>query len=88
MAPLIWFTIAVALWHFTVFFPDRFWGGIIGAFVFAIIGGMATGAAVQIALGRSVGDVDIGTLLAAVPGTLIALAAIYAYGAARERAAA
>jgi hypothetical protein len=24
MAALVWFTMGVALWHFTVFVPDRF----------------------------------------------------------------
>ena len=28
---LVWVTTGVALWHFTVFLPDRFWGGIVGA---------------------------------------------------------
>ncbi len=85
MAPLIWFTVGVALWHFTVFVPDRFWGGIVGAFVGAVTGAMITGAIVQIASGSGVGDADIGTLLAAVPGTLLGLAAIYAFGASREQ---
>ena len=26
MAALVWFTVGVALWHFTVLLPDRFWG--------------------------------------------------------------
>ena len=26
MAALVWFTMGVALWHFTVFVPDRFQG--------------------------------------------------------------
>ena len=38
MAILVWFTIGVALWHFTVFVPDRFWGGIVGAFLGASSG--------------------------------------------------
>lgn len=84
MAPLIWFTIGVALWHFTVFFPDRFWGGIVGAFLGAIAGAMITGAAYQLAIGDSVGQADVVTLLAAVPGTLLGLGAIYALGASRE----
>ena len=28
---LVWFTMGIALWHFTIFLPDRFWQGIIGA---------------------------------------------------------
>ena len=38
MAPLVWFTTALAIWHFTVFVPDRFWGGIVGAFLGSIAG--------------------------------------------------
>ena len=33
MALLVWFTMGIALWHFTVFLPDRFWQGIVGAFI-------------------------------------------------------
>jgi len=85
VAPLVWFTVGVALWHFTVFVPDRFWGGIVGAFLGAITGAMITGAIAQIASGNSVGDTDVVTLLVAVPGTLLGLAAIYAIGVRRER---
>src|SRR3712207_7142758 len=28
---LIWAMVGIALWHFAVLVPDRFWGGIIGA---------------------------------------------------------
>ena len=38
MALLVWFTMGIALWHFTVFLPDRFWQGIVGAFIGAVIG--------------------------------------------------
>ena len=51
MAALVWFTVGVALWHFTVFIPDRFWGGIVGAFLGAAAGAMVTGAIAQIAIG-------------------------------------
>ena len=36
MALLVWVTTGVALWHFTVFLPDRFWGGIVGALLGAV----------------------------------------------------
>ena len=29
---LVWVTMGIAVWHFAVFVPDRFWGGIVGAF--------------------------------------------------------
>jgi hypothetical protein len=86
VAILVWFMVGLALWHFTVFIPDRFWGGIVGAFIGATLGAMATGAIAQIAAGDSVGDTDIVTVLVAVPGTLLGLAAIYALGLRRERA--
>ena len=28
----VWVMIGLAVWHFSVLVPDRFWGGIIGAF--------------------------------------------------------
>jgi len=87
MAAVVWFTIAVALWHFTIFLPDRFWAGIVGALLGAIAGGMISGAIAQIATGRSIGDTDIGTLLVAVPGTLIGIAVVYAIGVRREHLA-
>jgi hypothetical protein len=80
MAALVWFTMGIALWHFTVFLPDRFRGGIVGAFVGAAAGAMASGAIAQIALGKSIGDTDIATALYAVPGALIGLALVYAIG--------
>ena len=33
MAAVVWFTMGIALWHFTVFLPERFWQGIVGAFI-------------------------------------------------------
>jgi hypothetical protein len=84
MSALIWFTVGVALWHFTVFVPDRFWGGIVGAFVGAVVGAMITGFVYYQASGDTIGNADVLTLLAAVPGTLLGLAAIYAIGARAE----
>lgn len=84
MAPLVWFTVGIALWHFAVFVPDRFWGGIVGAFLASVAGAMMSGAIIQIASGQGVGETDIGTVFMAVPGTLIGLVAAYVIGARRE----
>jgi hypothetical protein len=84
MAAVVWFTMGVALWHFTVFVPDRFRGGIVGAFIAAIAGGMVTGAIAQLASGRSIGDTDLVTAAVAVPGVLIALAISYWAGSRSE----
>jgi outer membrane lipoprotein SlyB len=80
VAALVWFTMGVALWHFTVFMPDRFLGGIVGAFVGATTGAMVSGAIAQVALGKGIGDTDIATALYAIPGILLGLAIVYAMG--------
>ncbi len=87
MAALVWFTVGIALWHFTVFVPDRFWSGIVGAFVGATTGAMISGAIVQVALGQTIGQTDIGTVIAALPGALLGMAIIYMIGLRAEQRA-
>ena len=87
MALLVWFTTGIALWHFTVFLPDRFWQGIVGAFLGAIVGAMASGGIAQIATGRGIGDTDLATVLFALPGIAIGIAVVYALGLRSERTA-
>jgi hypothetical protein len=80
MAALVWFTMGVALWHFTVFIPDRFRGGIVGAFLGSAAGAIVSGAIAQIALGKGIGETDLATALFAIPGIVIGLAIVYAAG--------
>jgi hypothetical protein len=80
MAVVVWFTMGIALWHFTIFLPDHFWQGIIGAFVGAVLGSVFFGLIVQQISGRGLGETDLGTALIAVPGTAIGLAVVYAIG--------
>ena len=80
MALVVWLTVGVALWHLTIFIPDRFWQGIVGALVGAIVGAIASGALVQLLLGRGLGETDLGTFFAAIPGFLIGVAVIYWIG--------
>jgi hypothetical protein len=80
MAALVWFTTGIAIWHFTIFVPDRFWGGIVGAFLGSAVGAMVTGAIIHIASGQGIGETDIGTVLAAIPGTLAGIGLVYALG--------
>ena len=47
MAMLVWAMMGIALWHFTIFLPDRFWGGIVGAFLGALFGAILIGLAVN-----------------------------------------
>ena len=37
MSLVVWVMMGIAVWHFTVFVPDRFWGGIVGAFLAAVV---------------------------------------------------
>jgi len=80
MALVVFFMMGIALWHFTVFVPDRFWQGIVGAFIGAVLGSIIFGMIVQEASGKDLGDTDLSTALIAVPGTLIGLAIVYAIG--------
>jgi hypothetical protein len=84
MALLVWFTMGIALWHFTVFLPDRFWQGIVGAFIGAVIGAIVFGGIVEIATGKGLGDTDLTTALTAIPGTAIGLAVVWALGVREE----
>ena len=85
MALVVWFTMGIALWHFTVFLPDHFWQGIIGAFVGAVLGSVIFGLIVWGISGRSLGETDLGTALLAIPGTALGLAVIWAIGRYQER---
>jgi hypothetical protein len=84
MALVVWFTMGLALWHFTIFLPDRFWQGIIGALLGSTIGAVLFGAIVQAVTGKGLGDTDLATALLAVPGVAIGLAVVWAIGARQE----
>lgn len=88
MALLVWFTMGIALWHFTVFLPDRFWQGIVGAFLGSTIGAVLFGAIVEVATGKGLGDTDLSTALTAIPGVAIGLAIVWAIGVRGESQAA
>ena len=86
MGLLVWVMVGLALWHFTVFVPDRFWGGIVGAFTGAVIGSVIVGVILH---GLSVpgrDETDLLTALEAVPGALLGMGAVYLEGARRESA--
>jgi hypothetical protein len=86
MALLVWFMMGLALWHFTIFLPDRFWQGIIGAFIGSTIGAVIFGAIVQVASGKSLGDTDLSTALFAIPGVAIGLVVVWVVGIRSEQA--
>jgi len=80
MALVVFFMMGIALWHFTVFLPDHFWQGIVGAFLGSVLGAIIFGLIVQEASGKGLGDTDLSTALVAIPGTLIGLGIVYAIG--------
>jgi ABC-type Fe3+ transport system permease subunit len=87
MALVVFFMMGIALWHFTVFLPDRFWQGIVGAFIGAVLGAMVFGMIVQEASGKALADTDLSTALIAIPGTAIGLGVVYLIGVRSEERA-
>ena len=84
MGLLAWAMMGLALWHFTIFLPDRFWGGIVGCFLGALIGAIVFGLILNgfVVPGRD--DTHLLTALEAIPGALIGIAAVYFEGVRRE----
>jgi hypothetical protein len=81
---LVWAMVGMALWHFAVLVPDRFWGGIIGAFLAAVTGALVTGYALPEPGIPSANPPGISEALWAIPGSLLALIGSYLIGARRE----
>ena len=80
MGALVWVMMGLALWHFTIFVPDRFWAGIVGAFLGALFGAVLFGFAVNGFTVPGQSDTDLLTAVEAIPGALIGIAAVYFYG--------
>ena len=77
MGALAWTMMGLALWHFTIFVPDRFWGGIVGAFLGSVAGAIVFGLAVNGLTVPGQDDTTILTALEAVPGSLGGVALVY-----------
>ncbi len=93
MGLLAWVMMGLAIWHFTIFLPDRFWGGIVGAFVGSLVGAIVVGLiiyAVKVSSLKIPGEsaTDIAVALYAIPGALIGMGLVYLEGMRRERSAA
>jgi hypothetical protein len=91
MGMLGWVMMGLAIWHFTIFLPDRFWGGIVGAFLGSLAGAIVLGLiiySVKVSALRVPGEkaTDIGVIAYAIPGALLGIAAVYLEGIRRERA--
>jgi hypothetical protein len=87
MAVLAWTMMGLAIWHFTIFLPDRFWGGIVGAFLGALVGAVVVGIVINGFTVPGRHDTELVTALDAIPGAVAGIAAMYLEGLRRERAA-
>ena len=88
MSVVVWAMIGIAFWHFAVLVPDRFWGGIVGAFLGALAGAILLGLVLNGLDVPGRDETELLTALEAIPGALLGIAAVYFWGARRERAAA
>jgi hypothetical protein len=87
MAVIVWVMMGIAIWHFAVLVPDRFWGGIIGAFLAALGGALASGLVLPSPGLPTDNPPGVSAALWAVPGAVGGLAACWAYGSRRLRRA-
>jgi hypothetical protein len=84
MGALAWTMMGLALWHFTIFLPDRCWGGIIGAFLGSVLGAVLFGLAIHGFAVPGQHDTNLVTVLEAVPGALLGYALFYLLGVRKE----
>ena len=80
MAMLVWVMAGLAVWHFTVFLPDDFYGGIVGAFCGALLGSIIFGIIVNLGTIPGRHDTDLLTGVEAIPGAVLGLAVVWWMG--------
>ena len=85
MAMVVWVMMGIAVWHFTVFLPDRFYGGIVGAFAAAFLSAAIFGFLVNGLTIPGQDDTHFVQALIAIPGSMIGLAFSYFWGARLDR---
>lgn len=93
MGMLGWVMMGLAIWHFTIWLPDRFWGGIVGALIGSLIGAIVVGLIIYAVKSSTFAipgkkATDLVVVLYAVPGALIGIGLSYLLGVRRERLAA
>jgi hypothetical protein len=84
MGGLAWVMMGLAVWHFTIFVDDRFWGGIVGAFVAAMVGAFVFGFIVNGLTIPGQSDTHLLTAVEGIPGALIGLGVAWLVGSRRE----
>ena len=86
MSVLVWAMVGIAFWHFAVLVPDRFWGGIIGAFLAALAGALVSGYLLPVPGIPVDNPPGLAAGLWPIPGSIAGLAFSYWYGERLERA--
>ncbi len=86
MGLLAWGMMGLALWHFTIWLPDRSWGGIVGALIGALAGAVVIGLAIHGFTIPGRHTTHLTTALEGIPGALIGMALVYLEGIRRQRA--
>jgi uncharacterized YccA/Bax inhibitor family protein len=84
MAMFAWIMMGLALWHFAIFLPDRFWGGIVGAFLGALFGAALFGLILNGFTIPGQNDTQILQAVEAAPGALLGMALVYYEGVRRK----
>ena len=80
MGALAWTMMGLALWHFTIFIPDRFWAGIVGAFLGSVFGAILFGFAVNGFTVPGQDDTTILTVLECIPGSILGVGLVWFLG--------
>jgi hypothetical protein len=88
MGALAWTMMGLALWHFTIFLPDRCWAGIVGAFLGCVFGAIIFGLLINGFAVPGQDDTHLLTAVEAIPGTLIGYGVVYWLGMRQEALAA
>jgi uncharacterized membrane protein YeaQ/YmgE (transglycosylase-associated protein family) len=83
---LVWVMMGIAIWHFAVWVPDRFRGGIVGAFLAAMFGAVVVGFLVNGLDIPGQHDTHLVQALIAVPGAILGLGLSYLWGSRVEQA--
>jgi uncharacterized membrane protein YeaQ/YmgE (transglycosylase-associated protein family) len=81
----VWVMIGVAIWHACILVPDRFYGGIIGAFLAAVFGALVSGYLLPVPGIPPHNPPGLAEALWPIPGSVIALLGTYLYGVRRGR---